>query len=82
MTRRSLLEIPSGAQCFLGAEARLRLGNDIYEDWEHLAAFETLLAEGLIARQSGPNRYGLSARGQLVAARLFERDSPVVTERD
>lgn len=63
-----------------GAESTLTMGNDIYEDWEHLAAFETLLADGYIQRQAGPNKYGLSARGQLVAVRLFERTFPILAQ--
>jgi ATP phosphoribosyltransferase regulatory subunit len=57
MTRRSLLEIPSGAQCFLGAEARLRreierTAADVFRGWSYeeivlpLFDFDDVFARG------------------------------------
>ncbi|HJS74551.1 MAG TPA: ATP phosphoribosyltransferase regulatory subunit, partial [Vicinamibacteria bacterium] len=57
MTRRSLLEIPSGAQCFLGAEARLRreierTAADVFRAWSYeeivlpLFDFDDVFARG------------------------------------
>jgi ATP phosphoribosyltransferase regulatory subunit len=57
MTRRSLLEIPSGAQCFLGREARLRreierAAADVLRGWSYeeivlpLFDFEDVFARG------------------------------------
>lgn len=56
-----------------GAAATLTIGHDVFEDWEHLAAFEKLLSEGMIVREGRAHSYCLSANAQKIAVRLFER---------
>lgn len=60
-----------------GAEATLRIGSDVFEDWEHLAAFERLQSEGLIVRKGRSSSYCLSATGVKIADRLFSRRAKV-----
>lgn len=59
-----------------GAEAVLQIGNDRFEEWEYLAAFEKLLAEGYVEAMQEPTHFGLSAHGQLLAVKMFDQRFP------
>lgn len=75
MYESAILQSVAFLQCErhgVGADAVLKIGNDVFEDWEHLAAFEKLLAEGYVEKIEG-HKFGLSAQGVLIGARLFER---------
>ncbi len=80
MTRRSLLEIPSGVQCFLGDEARLRreierVAADVFRGWSYdeivlpLFDFDDVFTRG----------YGVSAADGIY--RFIGRDGEVMALR-